>query len=101
MAEGLAALGVVANIAQAISLGIQLWSECREIHQATSGQRKDHHCMEILLENTKQLAVKAREAVKGSEDGDAIRQLATECEQLARDITDIVDGLKIQDKTSS
>ncbi|KAF2194685.1 hypothetical protein K469DRAFT_734449 [Zopfia rhizophila CBS 207.26] len=103
MAEALAALGVAANIAQFVGLGLQLISEGQEIYGSLYGARDEHHELEVLIEDIKNYSdeVKATSSHQKertrplSGDEKAIQRLAEECKPVADKLLRILNNLKV------
>lgn len=100
MAEALATLGIVANIAQIIGFGLQLASVGTEIYNSVQGSRDEYRELEIIIADVGDNTKKIREALShsstiSSRDEKAILQLATECEPLATKLLKILNDLKI------
>jgi chromosome segregation ATPase len=99
MAEAFVVLGIAANIAQFIGYGLQLLSDGKEIYNSLHGERDEHHVLEAIVEDIRNLSNEAKPLSAQSEDEIALRKLATECDLLADRLTAILNDLKVPKDT--
>jgi hypothetical protein len=104
MAEAFAILGVIASMIQIVDFGSKALAGSQQLYKSVHGVRDDHRHLILLAENTRVLSERAKTALGASKkhanthDGKRIHSLAVECDELASEIIQTVDEMRLPSK---
>ena len=102
MAEALAAIGIVANIAQLVGLGLQLTSTGVEIYNSLHGVKNEHYELELVINDVEKNIQDIKSALNnphglGANDKKVILPIAAECEAVSSKLLKILESIKVSD----
>ncbi|KAN0092287.1 hypothetical protein V8E51_018134 [Hyaloscypha variabilis] len=97
MAEALAALGLAANIINFVDFGIRLFSSSRELYQSAEGALKENIELAESASNIRLVVQRITNSIIGI-DEPALREVAGTCLELADELLEILNGLKVENQ---
>ena len=104
MAEAFLVLGIAANIAQFVGLGLQLVSQGKEIHGSIHGAPDAHLDIQVIADDIRNVAVELEASTlqsrsltsPPSSDQAALTLLAARCQPLAEELLRVLEDLKVR-----
>jgi N-terminal domain on NACHT_NTPase and P-loop NTPases len=96
MIDPLAALGLAGNIVQFVDFSYNLLCESKALYDSRTGATADNVLIETIATDLSLLNARLTAPSAPGAIPDPIRSLASQCKDVARDLLDVIDNIKVK-----
>lgn len=96
MIDPLAALGLAGNIVQFVDFSYVLVCESKALYESRTGATADNVLIETIITDLDLLNAKLTAPSAPGQIPDPIRSLASQCKQVATDLLNVLDDIKVK-----